>query len=222
MSPVSKITLLWLAFAGSHLLLSSLTLRPRITGRIGERAFLGLYSLLSLALFVPLVSIYLEHRHEGAFLWTVSMTPAVTWLVYALMTVGVLLVVAGLGSPAPTSLLGERDAPPVHGMHRITRHPLIMGFGWIGLAHLIPNASPTDVAFFAGLPVFAVIGCRHQELRMRASRGPGFAAYLEATPFLPFTGRETLQGLRELPAWIWIVTIAASAGLRWAHTPLFH
>ena len=95
MSPVSKITLLWLAFAGSHLLLSSLTLRPRITGRIGERAFLGLYSLLSLALFVPLVSIYLEHRHEGAFLWTVSMTPAVTWLVYALMTVGVLLVVAG-------------------------------------------------------------------------------------------------------------------------------
>ncbi|NNL67294.1 MAG: hypothetical protein HKP30_13685 [Myxococcales bacterium] len=222
MSPVSQIALLWLAFAGSHVLLSSRALRPRITGRIGERAFLGLYSLLSLALFVPLVSIYLDHRHEGAFLWTVSMTPVVTWLVYALMTVGILLVVAGLVAPAPTSLLGERGAPPVHGMVRITRHPLIMGFGWIGLVHLIPNASPTDVAFFAGLPAFAVLGCRHQEQRMRESRGPEFAAFLAATPFLPFTGRETLRGLRELPAWLWIVAVAASAAIRWAHGPLFH
>jgi len=222
MSPVIQIVLLWIGFAASHVLLSSQALRPVLVARLGERAFLGLYSLVSLALFVPLVSVYLDHRHEGGWLWSVSMTPAVTWLVYALMTVGVVMVVAGIASPSPTSLVAGDGPLEVRGMQRITRHPLIMGFGVIGAVHLVPNASATDVAFFAGLPIFAGIGCRHQELRMRATRGPAFAAYLDATPFLPFTGGGTLRGLRELPAWVLPAGIGLSAALRWLHGPLFH
>jgi len=217
MSPTIQIVLLWLAFAGSHLLLSSNALRPRIAGRIGEQPFQGLYSLVSLLFFVPLVAIYLGHRHEGAWLWTVAMTPALTWLVYALMTVGVLLLVAGFVSPSPTSFIARGGPPQVRGVHRITRHPVIMGFGWLGAVHLIPNASVTDVAFFAGLPLFAVVGCRHQELRMAVRRGPEFAAYLATTPFLPFAGAGALRGLREIPLRIWAAAIALSATLRWLH-----
>jgi uncharacterized membrane protein len=217
MSPTVQIVLLWLAFGGSHLLLSSDALRPRIAGRIGERPFQGLYSLVALGLFVPLVTVYLGHRHEGPWLWTVTMTPALTWLVYALMTAGVLLVVAGLVSPSPTSLTARGGPPAVRGVHRITRHPLIMGLGWLGAVHLIPNASATDVAFFAGLPLFAAVGCRHQERRMAARRGPEFAAYLAATPFLPFTGAGALRGLREIPLVVWGVALGLSATARWLH-----
>jgi uncharacterized membrane protein len=221
MSPALEIVLLWLAFGASHVALSSNAWRPKIVGRTGPLAFQGLYSLIALAIFVPLVSVYLDGRHQGAWLWTVSMTPVVTWIVYALMTVGILLLVAGFVSPSPTSMTAGGGPVAVRGIHRITRHPVIMGFGWIGLVHMIPNASLNDVAFFAGLPVFAVIGCRHQERRMRATRGPEFQAYLDATPFLPFTGPGTLRGLREIPLWVYGLAIAVSAGLRWLHGPLF-
>ena len=216
MSPTLQIVLLWIGFGASHVLLSSPRVRPRLVAAVGDRPFLGLYSLVAFAFFIPLVSVYLEHRHEGGWLWVVSMTPALTWTVYVLATLGVLLLVAGLAAPAPTSMV-SRSAPPVRGVHRITRHPVIMGFGWIGLVHLVPNASATDVAFFAGLPAFAVIGCLHQERRMRAVRGPEFAAYLEATPFLPFTGRGALRGLAEIPVWVYGLAIALSAGMRWLH-----
>jgi len=221
-SPSMQIVLLWLGFGASHVALSSRALRPRIVARTGERGFLGLYSVVAFAFFVPLVGVYLEHRHAGGWLWTVAMTPAVTWAIYAVMTVGVLLIVAGLVSPSPTSLTAGRGAVEVKGVHRLTRHPLFMGFGWIGLVHLVPNASLNDVLFFAGLPVFAVVGCRHQERRLRATRGPELAAYLDATPFLPFTGSQTLRGLREIPLWLYALTLATSAALRWLHTPLFH
>jgi len=200
-SPSIQILLLWLAFGASHVALSSHALRPAIVARTGEAVFQILYSVVALAIFVPLVAVYLEHRHTGPWLWMVSMTPVVTWLVYAAMTVGVLLLVCGLVSPSPTSFASGGGPVAVQGIHRVTRHPLLMGFGWIGLVHLVPNASLADVVFFAGLPAFAVVGCRHQEQRLRRTRGPEFEAYLDATPFLPFTGAGALRGLREIPLW---------------------
>lgn len=221
MSPVTQLILLWILFGASHVFLSDRRVRPHLVERLGTRGFLGVYSLVSFAFFVPLVSVYMAHRHEGAWMWVVSMTPILTWTVYAVMTAGVLLAVAGSVSPSPTSATAGGVTPAVRGVHRLTRHPLFMGVGLIGLAHMVPNASVTDLAFFAGLPIFALIGCRHQELRLRASRGPDFAAYLDATPFLPFAGAGTLRGLREIPLWVWGVAVSASAALRWLHGPLF-
>jgi len=215
MPPTPTLVLLWLGFAASHVVLSSRSLRPRLVARLGDRAFLGLYSLVALAFFVPLVSVYLEHRHEGAWLWIAPSAAWWAWPVQAATAVGVLLAVAGIVTPAPSSLGGGRTE--VRGVHRITRHPVIMGLGWLGLFHLVYNASATDVAFFAGFPAFAVAGCWHQERRMLAARGPDFRAYVEATPFLPFTGRSALQGLRELSPAIWAAGLAAAITIRWLH-----
>ncbi len=217
MSPVLSIVLLWLGFAGTHMWLSSHGLRPLLVARFGDMGFQVLYSIVSFLFFVPLVWVYLGHRHEGAWLWTVTMTPALTWALYALMTVGVILMVAGIVSPSPMSMTAGGATPDVRGVHRITRHPLFMGLGWIGLWHLVANASATDVAFFAGLPLFAIVGCRHQELRMKADRGPEFGAYLEATSFLPFSSAAAFRGLTEIPLWVYAVGVGASAGMRWLH-----
>lgn len=222
MSPWLEIVLLWIAFGASHIALSSNAWRPRVVARTGARGFQGLYSLVALVIFVSLVSVYLDHRHGGGWFWTVSITPLRLWLVYALTTVGVLLLVAGFVSPSPTSMGASTGPVAVRGIHRITRHPVVMGFGWIGLSHLILNASATDVAFWAGFPLFAVAGAYHQERRMLVRRGPEFGAYLAATPFLPFTGASSLRGLAELPPLVWVVGIGLSAGLRWLHGPLFH
>src|SRR5499433_1585642 len=75
MSPGVTIGLLWLGFAGSHLVLSSLPVRQRLIARIGENAFRGLYSLVAFAYFIPLVWIYFRHKHAGSTLWTLPMGP---------------------------------------------------------------------------------------------------------------------------------------------------
>ena len=66
MSPLTTIVLLWLGFAGSHLLLSTLPVRRRLVTRMGEQPFRGLYSLVAFAFFVPLVLTYFTHTSTAA------------------------------------------------------------------------------------------------------------------------------------------------------------
>ena len=66
MDPVWQIVLLWVAFAATHMGMSSLQLRPKLVGVLGEAGFAGVYSIVALAIFVPLVSIYWGPKHEGA------------------------------------------------------------------------------------------------------------------------------------------------------------
>src|SRR5437870_4695038 len=123
-SPTAQVALLWLGFAGSHLVLSSLPVRQRIVTRLGEGPFRGLYSLVAFA-------------------------------------------------------------------------------------------------FFVGFVAFALVGAWHQDRRKLALGVPGFRAFHEATPFLPFTGRDTLRGLRELSPAVMVAGIAAAAVVRYYHAAWF-
>jgi uncharacterized membrane protein len=92
-----------------------------------------------------------------------------------------------------------------------------MGIGLFGVLHLLANSSTTDVAFFGGFPLFAVVGARHQDARKIAQKVSGYAEFVAATPFLPFTGRETLRGLRELSPLAVGLGVGAALLVRWAH-----
>lgn len=215
MTPAVSIVLLWIGFAGSHLLLSHLPIRDRLVARLGARPFQGLYSLVALVFFVPLVRVYFQHVHEGPALWTLPHGPALTWIVQIGMGVAFVLLVAGFTKPSPASI--TPGAATVRGAFRITRHPVVMSFGLFGLLHLLANGATTDVAFFAGFPLFAVVGCWHQDRRKIAQGQPGYAEFVAATPFLPFSGGEFLRAVRE----IGVVPIAAGIVLavivRWGH-----
>jgi len=196
MSPALTIGLLWLGFAGSHLILSSLPVRQRLVARIGEDAFRGLYSLVAFAFFVPLVWIYFRHKHAGATLWMLPMGPALRWTVYVGMGFGFVLAVAAFVRPSPAGIIPGDSRP--RGIYRITRHPLFMALALFGLLHLLPNGHAADVAFFGGFALFSLIGAAHQDRRKLATDPARYRPFYEGTPFLPFTGRATLQGVREL------------------------
>jgi hypothetical protein len=138
MSPTFEIILLWLAFAGSHLLLSSVPVRSAIIGRIGEPPFRGLYSLVAFAFFIPLTWIYFSHRHEGPLLWSVPIGPALRWFVYVTMALSFVLLVASFVQPSPATVGVASDAAP-RGVLRLTRHPLLMALALFGLVHLLPE-----------------------------------------------------------------------------------
>jgi len=207
----------WVAFAGTHMALSSLRLRPRLVARLGERGFQGLYSLVALATFVPLVRAYYQHKHAGPLLWTLTEVPGARLVAFALMGVAATLVVAGLVQPSPASM--ARGKAEVRGVARITRHPLLMGFGVWGVAHLlVATVNTAELAFVGGVPLFAMLGCAHQDRRKLVTVGERYRAYHAATPFLPFSRAGALAGLRENPLPVAIAAgVVLAYGLRQAH-----
>lgn len=219
MDPTFSIVALWSGFALSHMALSSLRLRPKLVAALGPGPFQGLYSLLAFAFFVPLCWVYLENRHEGAWLWSVALGPALRWALYLAMGVAFVLIVAGALQPSPAAVGSKTTG--VRGVHRITRHPVFMGLALFGLLHLVPNGFASDVAFFGGFPLFTLLGCWHQDRRKLAEGSETFRSFHAQTPFLPFTGRDTLQGLRELSPAALGIGAALSVLLRLAHPWLF-
>ena len=209
---VAEIFGLWILFVATHMGLSSQRLRPRLLERLGGQGFRALYTLVALAIFVPLVRTYYLHKHAGPYLWQLSQLPGVRWIGYVLMGTAFALVVAGLVQPSPAAI--RPGSMVVHGIARVTRHPVLMGFGLWGLAHLLlVQVHLSDLAFFGGFPLFAVVGCEHQDQRKRETLGEPFRAYADATAFLPFGRRGFAKALVEMPA---PVAIAIGIGLAWA------
>jgi uncharacterized membrane protein len=218
MSPTLEIVLWWVAFAGSHLVLSSLPVRTRLVAAMGERVFQGFYSLVVLGLFIPLVGTYFTHKHAGSVLWSIPLVPPVRWIMYAGVAIAFVLVVGSQVTPSPANLVPGEARP--RGVLRITRHPFVMGTALWALIHLVANGTATAVAFFGGFVVFGLVGAKHQDARKIASNVPGYREFCAVTPFLPFTGRETLRGLRELaPAAA--IGVAATVVVRYFHASWF-
>ncbi len=222
MDATVSIIVWWLAFAGSHIVLSSIPVRTPIVGRLGQQGFLGLYSVVALATFVPLCMAYLGHRHAGALLWAPDALPGALLFARLLGAVAFAFVIASVVQPSPTGMVPDKTEGPVEprGLTRITRHPLFMSLGLWGLAHLFVNGFATDVAFFAGFPIYAIIGSAHQDARKRETEQGKLGAFFEQTSLLPFAaivaGRTRLV-VGELP-WAGLgAGLAAAVGIYLAH-----
>ena len=202
--------------ASSHLALSSRTVRARLVARLGQARFLAAYSVVALVFFVPLVWHYFTHRHLGPQLWAVPEADAVGLLLALANGVGLVMLAAGLLDQGPASFMGKPHQAPT-GVYRITRHPVFMGVTLMALAHAIANGHATDVAFFGGLALFALVGCWHQDLRKLAAGDAMYKRFHAATSFLPFTGRGALRGLRELPPLAVVVGIVVALVVRCLH-----
>ena len=185
MSATFWIAFWWGAFAGSHLVLSSLPVRTRFIAALGEKAFVGLYSLLAFATFIPLVWVYLGSRHAGGLAWNLATVPGVRSLAMLIAVLGIAMIVGGVLQPSP-ALAGMKQRGGARGLTRITRHPLFMGIALWALSHLLLNGFVTDVLFFGGLLAFSLAGAAHQDARKRAIEQERLGQFLAETSFWPF------------------------------------
>ncbi|MFQ5697169.1 MAG: NnrU family protein [Myxococcota bacterium] len=215
----ASLAALWLGFAATHMGLSSVRLRPRLVARLGERGFQAAYSLVALALFVPLVWVYATHKHAGPWLWSLPHGPWLLAVAYLGNGLALVLLISGFVQPSPVV---RKDAPSeARGLLRLTRHPTFMAIGLWAATHLLPNGSAADVAFFGGMLGFALVGAWHQDRRKLATGSPGFREFYEATAFLRLGGAQALRGLRELPPGVVLGGLAATVALRYFHRALF-
>lgn len=222
MSSTLMIVLLWLAFAATHVAMSSLKLRPQLVKLLTPGGFLGVYSLVAFATFVPMVSVYFGNKHSGPMLWSVAITPPVEAFVSVGMLLALVILAGGILTPSPSSISVDAKEPvAIRGVHYITRHAVFMAAGMFGLVHLIPNGFASDVAFFGGFPIFAVLGCWHQDQRKLVTDSERYADFHAATPLIPFTGSRTLQGLKEISPKVYAVGIGLAVALRYFHPQMF-
>ena len=198
----SQIVFWMFAFAATHMAMASLQLRPRLVAALGQQGYLGVYSLVSFATFVPAVWIYLKHIHTGPLLWMLRDVPGMHTFAFALAAISFAFVIAAPTQPSPVSLTAGAGRTRAYGLTRITRHPMFVWLGLWGLAHVLMNGYAADVAFFGGLFAVGLLGCMHQDTRKRVTEKGRLDGYFAETSLVPFaaiaTGRNRLV-LSELP-----------------------
>ena len=176
----------WLAFAGSHTLLSSGWLRPILTEKLGQK-YLLVYSAVALITFLPLTFYYGSHKHLGPLLWEDGPRP----VTYTLMVLAVFFLASSIISPPPGSFIGGGNLA-VRGIGKITRHPAFIAFICFGLAHLNVNGYLSDLAFWGGWVLYPPLGAWHQEQRKLREAPEAYQEVLAQTSFIP--GLAILQG----------------------------
>jgi len=210
-----------------HLGVSGTRLRDSLVGRIGQNAYMGLFSLASVAGLVWLGFAYAGARGEvwNTAHWGINAATRHTQLLTQLLAM--LLIVPGLVTPNPTSVQqeGALDRPDVvQGMLRITRHPFLWGAAIWALGHLLVNGDRASIVLFGTLLVLAVTGTSSIDAKRKRSLGESYEAFMAQTSNVPFAailnGRQSLK-LAEIGLWRIALGVAVWAILMLAHPMLF-
>jgi len=131
--------------------------------RLGERAWKGLYSLVSIGAFILLLWGYGQARQQPVLLWSPPL-----WTRHAaalLMLASALLLVAAY---VPRNALKAR-------LH----HPMLLAVQLWAVAHLLANGSLADVLLFGAFLVWAVLDFSSARRRDRVAHtvyAPGTTA----------------------------------------------
>ncbi len=173
------------AFVGSHIALSSTSLRGVLREKLGERGFIVLYSALAIVTIAWMAVAYGAAPHVP--LWDLG--PGARPVTLMLMPFAAELVAGGLIVPNPTAVGMERRAAsddPAPGMLRITRHPVMWGFGIWALSHLPPNGDLASLVFFGALAGLALGGTVLIDRKKRLALGSNWPPLAEITSNVPF------------------------------------
>ena len=206
-------------FLGIHVLPST-PLRALAVRLIGERPYLGLFSLLSAAGLVWMSVAYGRAPMEA--LW-----PAQHFVpIYVLPFAFVLLACGLLGrNPAAVGQAGALKHPEAaRGILRVTRHPIMWAIMlWAG-AHMLAVGSLRSVVFFGGLLLLAAADTTLQDARKAKALGEDWRRFAASTSNIPFAavarGRNKLVW-REIGWWRPAAGLALFGLLLYFHPWLF-
>jgi uncharacterized membrane protein len=217
-------------FLGIHLFISGTPIRDAIIGAIGERAYMGLFSLASLGVIVWMAMAF---NQAGA-----APGSAADPILYDLgrgthdaaipiVAIAFLLGVPGLLTPNPTSVNSDALAAKidiVRGVLRITRHPFLWGAALWSADHLSTNGDVAGVVFFGTFFLLSLFGTVSIDAKRRRKLGPawdGFAAQTSNVPFAAIlSGRNTFRA-GEYFDWRFAVAALLFVALLFGHVYIF-
>ena len=221
----------WLALASAFLLathfgIASMGSRAALAGRLGERGYRAVYSLISLVAIVWLCMAYgaapaMPVWFADTWMWFVPL--AVTPLAF-------LLLASGAGGAKPAAAVGqekllEQELGP-RGVQRITRNPVMWGIGLWAVAHMVPNGDWASLLFFGTFAVLALLGSVVIDAKHAVRRGDAWTRWTQLSSNIPFValiqGRQNLGIIIREIGWVRLaVALALYAGFLHGHTWLF-
>lgn len=180
MDPIAHLILATAAFVVTHFVPST-PLRARLVAWLGQRAYLGLYSLVALATLVWTIWAY---RHAPLVpLWN-----GWRYLPLLLMPFALVLLAAGYLSRNPTMVMQEdklKAEEPARGILRVTRHPLMWAFALWAFAHLLARGDVRSLILFGGFLLLALVGTVLID-RRKAALGEDWRRFAAVTSNVPF------------------------------------
>jgi uncharacterized membrane protein len=195
------------AFVGTHFLMSH-PLRAPMVRAMGEKAFRGVYSLVSLITFGAMIYFYHAIGRE-MIMWTAG---DLLWILATLlMWFGSILFVGSfVGNPALVGAPGPRGGPT--GALKITRHPMMWGFALWAICHLIVVGTVKAVVLDGAILLLALGGSILQDRKKAALMGERWHEWTAQTAFIPFTRGVANPGLVAIIGGTLLFLIAT-----WAH-----
>jgi uncharacterized membrane protein len=184
MQPMSLLIVTGVLFVGSHLMLSH-PLRDGLAGRLGERGFQIVYSIVAIATFVLIVQAWRGMPPEPP-LWAVD-DPL--WILASLIVLFASILFMGslIGNPAmpaPGAAKAAQAAP--RGVFAITRHPMMWGFTLWALAHALVMPTPGQIVLSGIVAFLALVGSAGQDAKKARLMGAAWQGWAARTSFLPY------------------------------------
>ena len=223
----------WVAFCGSHLLLSSARMGGRLARQFGSRRFLLIHSAVSTLTLAFLIAVVVVYGDQGA--------PNPGRLDSSLLR-GVLgftaflgAALAGLGlfnyprSPMPVLARrhpsgGDKHRPlrPPTAIERITRHPFFTGLAIFAASHALLADTMAGAVCFAGFGVLALVGMPLQDRKLRRRWQQAYGDFQARTPIVPLTAPQLqITGTGHGSLRKWQVPVAVSVILPGLLHPLW-
>jgi uncharacterized membrane protein len=217
-NPMTSMSLAAVFWLGLHLIVAG-PLRSPLVEKLGERSFLRVFSLLSVAGLGWFVIAY--RMAPWVPLWPTI--PALGWLAFVLVFLGFLLVVVGGGPMNPITTKPYRmidSKLPVYGITRVTRHPRLFGASLWAIAHLLVNGHLAALLMFGAVLVTTLNGMVSIDRKRRRVLGTLWDEFEAQTSLLPFAailaGRTRFE-LAEFQVWQVTLAVALFFGVFWLH-----
>jgi len=212
-----------LVFLALHLVIAGTRVRDAIVVAIGERAYLGLFSLASVGAIVWLAMTYRVAVASASNVQLFDLGNGVDNLAIPVLLVAFLLGVPGLLMPNPTSVgqsSAAAKAETVHGVLRITRHPFLWGVTIWSAFHFCATGDYASVILFGTFFVLALLGTVSIDAKRERKLGAQWMAFAQRTSNLPFaaiaSGRNSFQA-REYFDWRFLAALALFLVVLFAH-----
>lgn len=215
---MDNVVLAAVAFVGTHFLLSH-PLRAPTVARIGERSFLGLYSVVALVTLGWLIFAY-RAAPPSAPLWPVGDT---LWAIVTVVMLVASILLAGslIGNPALPDPAGHAAAPDTaRGVFAITRHPGMWAFALWAASHIAVYPVAANIVVALSIGTLALVGAALQDRKKQALQPELWRAWRARTSYWPFAaitaGRARFGGFRahDIAGGV-AIWLAAT----WAHIP---
>jgi uncharacterized membrane protein len=170
-------------FIATHFVPST-PLRPGLVAMLGEKAYLGLYSLVSLAAIGWMIWAYVKAPYERVWVGDEFKVWALV-----LMPVALVSVIAGGMTRNPSAVRQEGALASMgepRGILRVTRHPIQWGIALWAVVHLVARGDTASLVFFGGFALLAILGTMLIDARKNRTLGADWQRFASSTSNFPF------------------------------------